>query len=70
MTEALHRQRVLNFLDIYYSGDIEGALSRCTDDIDFIANAPVDLMPHMGHRHGGDARDVDHRSRPLLRDAL
>jgi uncharacterized protein len=52
MTEALHRQRVLNFLDVFYSGDIEGALSRCTDDIEFIANAPVDLLPHMGHRHG------------------
>ena len=52
MTEDLHRQRVLNFLDVYYSGDIEGALSRCTDDVEFIANAPVDLLPHMGHRHG------------------
>ena len=52
MTEDLHRQRVLNFLEIYYSGDIEGALSRCTDDIEFIANAPIDLLPHMGHRHG------------------
>jgi uncharacterized protein len=52
MTEALNRQRVLNFLDVFYSGDIDGALSRCTDDIEFIANAPVDLLPHMGHRHG------------------
>ena len=55
MTEVLHRQRVLNFLDVYYSGDIEGALSRCTDDIEFIANAPVDLLPHMGHRQGTSA---------------
>ncbi|MBN8988231.1 MAG: nuclear transport factor 2 family protein [Rhizobiales bacterium] len=55
MTEDLHRQRVLNFLDIFYSGDVEGALSRCTDDIEFIANAPVDLLPHMGHRQGKDA---------------
>ena len=55
MTEHLHRQRVLNFLEIYYSGDIEGALSRCTDDIEFIANAPVDLLPHMGYRQGTDA---------------
>src|SRR4029079_4673488 len=50
MTEDLHRQRVLNFLDVYYSGDIEGALARCTDDVEFIANAPVDLLPHMGNR--------------------
>jgi ketosteroid isomerase-like protein len=52
MVEDLQRQRVLKFLDAFYSGDIEGALSRCSDDIDFIANAPIDLLPHMGHRHG------------------
>ena len=52
MTEDLHRQRVLNFLDVYYSGDIEGALARCTDDIEFAANAPIDILPHMGHRRG------------------
>src|SRR4051794_3870998 len=52
MAENTHRQRVLNFLDVYYSGDIEGALARCTDDIEFIANAPVDILPHMGHRQG------------------
>ena len=52
MTEDLHRQRVLNFLDLFYSGDIEGALARCTDDIEFIANAPVDLLPHMGYHRG------------------
>ncbi len=52
MTEELHRQRVLNFLEVFYSGDIEGALARCTDDVDFFSNAPVDILPHMGHRHG------------------
>ena len=52
MVENLHRQRVLNFLDTFYAGDIEGALARCTDDVDFIANAPVDILPHMGHHHG------------------
>ena len=52
MTGELNRQRVLNFLDVYYSSDIEGALARCTDDIEFTANAPVDILPHMGHRHG------------------
>ena len=43
---------MLNFLEAYYSGDIEGALSRCSDDIDFVANAPVDILPHLGHRRG------------------
>jgi uncharacterized protein len=52
MAEELQRQRVLSFLDAFHSGDIEGALARCSDDIDFVANAPVDILPHMGHRRG------------------
>ena len=52
MVESLNRQRVLNFLEVFYSGDIEGALSRCSDDIEFVSNAPVDLLPHMGHHRG------------------
>ncbi|MBR1123991.1 nuclear transport factor 2 family protein [Bradyrhizobium lablabi] len=55
MPNDLHRQRVLNFLEIYYSGDIDGALARCTDDVEFIANAPIDILPHMGHRRGKQA---------------
>jgi ketosteroid isomerase-like protein len=55
MTDNLARQRVLNFLEVYYSGDIDGALARCTDDIEFIANAPIDILPHMGHRSGKQA---------------
>jgi ketosteroid isomerase-like protein len=52
MVEHLNRQRVLNLLDAFYSGDIEGALSRCSDDVEFVANAPIDILPHMGHHHG------------------
>jgi uncharacterized protein len=52
MAEDLNRQRVLNFLDTFYSGDIEGALGRCSDDVSFVANAPVDILPHMGSHHG------------------
>jgi hypothetical protein len=52
MSADLHRQRVLKFLEVFYAGDVEGALARCTDDVDFLANAPVDILPHMGHRHG------------------
>lgn len=52
MGEDLNRQRVLNFLDVYYAGGIEGALDRCNDDITFLANAPVDLLPHMGQHRG------------------
>jgi uncharacterized protein len=54
MVDDLHRQRVLNFLETFYAGDIEGALSRCTDDVDFFANAPIDILPHMGHHRGKD----------------
>ena len=52
MVENLHRQRVLNFIDVFSNGDIEGALACCTDDIEFFANAPIDILPHMGHHHG------------------
>jgi ketosteroid isomerase-like protein len=54
MVENLNRQRVLNFLDAFYSGDIEGALARCSDDIEFFSNAPIDILPHMGHHRGKD----------------
>ena len=55
MVENLSRQRVLNFLGAFYSGDIEGALAFCSDDVEFFANAPVDLLPHLGHHAGKDA---------------
>jgi uncharacterized protein len=55
MVENLSRRRVLNFLEMFYSGDIEGALACCSDDIEFFANAPVDILPHMGHHAGKDA---------------
>ena len=52
MTEDLNRQRVLNFLKGFYSGNIQDALSYCSDDIEFLANAPIDILPHIGHRTG------------------
>lgn len=52
VVEHLNRQRVLNFLEAFYSRDIEGALACCSDDVNFVANAPIDILPHMGHRHG------------------
>ena len=54
MAEASHRQRMLEFFKVLYSGDVEGALAHVTDDIEFLANAPVDILPHMGHRRGKD----------------
>ena len=52
MAEDINRQHVLNFLETFASGDIEGALARCSDDVSFVANAPIDILPHMGSRHG------------------
>lgn len=51
MSDA-NRQCVLNFLSAFYAGDLDGALDCCSDDIDFIAHAPIDILPHLGHRHG------------------
>lgn len=56
MVENLSRQRVLNFLDVFYSGDLEGALARCSDDIVLIAPAPIDVLPHMGRRGKDEVR--------------
>jgi hypothetical protein len=47
MIEQLNRQRVLAFLEDFSAGDIEAALGRCSDDVDFLTHAPIDLLPHM-----------------------
>lgn len=50
--ESLNRQRVLHLLDAFARGDLEAALSFCTEDVDFLTHAPIDVLPHMGPRHG------------------
>jgi ketosteroid isomerase-like protein len=52
MIDQLHRQRVLNFLDAFYSGDSDAALACCDDEFDSITHAPIELFPHLGHKHG------------------
>jgi uncharacterized protein len=52
MSEDLHRRRVLNFLDAFYSGNTDAALACCDDEFDSITYAPVELFPHLGHKHG------------------
>jgi ketosteroid isomerase-like protein len=54
MVEDLHLQRVLNFLDAFYSGDAEAATACCDEDLDSITYAPIELFPHLGHKHGRD----------------
>ncbi|WFU26112.1 nuclear transport factor 2 family protein [Bradyrhizobium sp. CB1717] len=50
--ESLNRQRVVHLLDAFARGDIEAALACCTDDVDFLTHAPIDVLPHMVPRHG------------------
>jgi hypothetical protein len=50
--EKLNRQRVLHLLDAFARGDLEAALACCTEDVDFLTHAPIDVLPHMVPRHG------------------
>lgn len=52
MTAELNRQRVLNMFEMFYAGDVEGALARCTEDVEFFSNAPIDIIPHLGGHRG------------------
>ena len=52
MSNDVARQKVLSYLQAYFSGDIEKALSCCDEEIDVISYAPVEIFPHLGHRHG------------------
>jgi ketosteroid isomerase-like protein len=52
--DNLNRQRVLALLDAFSAGDLERSLSFCTDDVDFLTHAPVDVLPHLAPRHGKD----------------
>jgi len=54
MGEDLQRQRVLQMLEAFYRGDIEGAVACCSDDVEFFSNAPIDILPHLGHHQGKD----------------
>jgi ketosteroid isomerase-like protein len=59
MNEDLLRQRVLNFLEVLYAGDLDGAVERCTDDVEFFSSAPIDILPHMGaHRGKAELRSM------------
>ena len=49
---CLNRLRGLNFPAAVDPGVNEGARAFCMYDIDFVANAPVYILPHMGHHHG------------------
>ncbi|MGB3447987.1 MAG: nuclear transport factor 2 family protein [Xanthobacteraceae bacterium] len=46
------RQCVLDFLQAFYAGDATAAMACCDNEVDTITYAPVDLFPHLGHKHG------------------
>jgi uncharacterized protein len=52
MVDDPQRQCVLNFLDAFYSGDVEAATACCDEELDSITHAPIDLFPHLGQKHG------------------
>jgi uncharacterized protein len=54
MTKDLNKQIVMDVLAAFYAGDFERALASCSDDVDFFSNAPIDILPHLGHHHGKD----------------
>jgi ketosteroid isomerase-like protein len=47
-----NKQCVLDFLQAFYAGDAAAAMACCDNEIDTITYAPVDLFPHLGHKHG------------------
>ena len=54
MIKDLNKRRAIELLEAFYAGDIERALSFCSDDVDFFSNAPIDILPHLGHHKGHD----------------
>ncbi|MGQ0686375.1 hypothetical protein [Bradyrhizobium sp.] len=52
MADDINRQRVLNFLAAYYSGDADAAMKCCSDDVLFMVYLPVELFPHLGPQRG------------------
>ena len=52
MADDLNRRSVLKFLDAFYSGDAAAATACCDEELDSITYAPIELFPHLGHKHG------------------
>jgi ketosteroid isomerase-like protein len=52
MDDGQTRQRVLQYLEAFYAGDVPRTLDCFDDEIDIVTYAPVELFPHLGHKHG------------------
>jgi ketosteroid isomerase-like protein len=51
MSEEL-RARIYNLYAAYGKGGLDFALSFFDDDAEFTSNAPIDVFPYLGRRHG------------------
>lgn len=51
-TEQHNRELVLKLIETHAAFDFDAALALCSDDIENIASAPVDILPHLGPRRG------------------
>ncbi|WP_316228825.1 nuclear transport factor 2 family protein [Bradyrhizobium sp. SZCCHNR1070] len=52
MNEQTNRERVLKLLDAYSASDFDKVLSLCSEDVEHLASAPIDILPHLGPRRG------------------
>lgn len=52
MAMTANRKCIEQFLSAFYSGHLQGALDCCDEEIDFLSHVPIEILPHMGHRHG------------------
>ena len=51
MTDGPNRQHVLDFLNVLYSGDVEAAVERCTDDVERILGRPAQSVAQYVAEH-------------------
>lgn len=52
MTVQANRQRITDFLKVFYEMDLDGLMEFYSDDVDYVSFAPVDIIPHLGNRRG------------------
>lgn len=44
----------------FYAMDLDGVMQFYSDDVDYLSHAPIDIIPHLGHR----------RTKPQLRETF
>lgn len=46
-----NRQRILDFFAAFYAMDLDRAMAFYSESVDYVSFAPIDIIPHLGHRH-------------------